>query len=142
MLKKSFFILSILIMSMPSFGQNDLRDGDCYCWQDPVFEQGDVEVIEVEPAKIITSIIPAVYENIIAKKMVKPSHTVLSDACGCFEEIPAEYVEYSYKLLKQPERTEVTVIPAVTKEIKTLYLKNKGRTIITSIGECKKVINQ
>ena len=104
------------------------------------------EKVLVEPAKTKIINIPAVYETVSEKILVKPAHVSWKKGTGpiqridqatgeimCLVETPAEYKTVTRKMLKTPATTKSVETPAVYKTVKRRVMSKPPTTRVVEI---------
>lgn len=134
-------ILLLLFIANMAFSQT--RGTDCLCYEGTVLEDGDTELIETSPERIVYTVIPetpAVYETRTKKVLVKPTTTTSDPNCpACIIEVPAVYETVSFQVMvqpPQPPRITTTITPAQYKTVQTQRIKYDGRYVTKSTGSC------
>lgn len=125
-----------LLIATISFSQS--RGGDCKCYQGDVLEDGQEQVIIVQPARTVTRIEPATFETKPVRILIQPATTTSDDNCPtCVVEVPAIYETIQVTTELTPEKLVVETIPAVTRVVPTKYVKYEGRFVTRPANECK-----
>ncbi|SOH94557.1 Putative peptidoglycan binding domain-containing protein [Monaibacterium marinum] len=113
-----------------------------------------MDTVVVEPSREVTRTIPAEYRNATEQVPVRPSYrswvtssriyptgaaalggtvvgnrTLASGAVETLVEFPPEFETVSVRELVRPERTETTIIPAVTREVPRRVIAQPARTV-------------
>ena len=132
-------ILTIIQLFTATLAMGQSRSGDCLCYQGDVLADKDVQVIVLQPARTVTRVVPAEYETRTSTYLIQPATTTSDPECPtCVVEVPAITETISIEVEIKPETVVVETIPAVTREIRTKYIKDRGRHITRPVAECGK----
>ena len=106
----------------------------------PVYETVEEKVL-IQPEQIVKSVIPATYRDEVKKVLISPArvewkvgrgaYEKIDEATGeimCRVEIPAEFKEFTQKVIDQPARTKEEVIPAKYETVERKVLKTPPTT--------------
>ena len=130
-------LFTFLLLMIATLAISQSRGGDCQCYQGDVLEDGQEQVVVIEPAKTVTRIIPAVYETKQIRIMIQPATTTSDINCPtCVVENPAIYETVNITTEVAPEMVITETTPAVTKVFKTKYIKYRGRFVTKPAAEC------